>query len=379
MIWNSGFVRPLAATLAILILSFWVGAASPTGVRPSSDKRTEVLIAPFVSTYKGSAPGFKGVTDAMDLLVENGTNVYMFACKWKELEPAPGKFNLQEHLINSLTMLVPRYSQLKGVVLMLQMIDTNWRPMPDDLSTKPFDDPAVLQRFDALIDAIAAQPSSKRITHILLGNEVDGYLGQHPEEVAPFLTFYKSGVERVHQRLPGVNVGTIFTAGGAMHGSPQAFDELNKYSDFVDFTYYPITATGQGNAMSTWQMRPMEESLAELAHLVERAGDKPFSFTEIGYSASPVNNSSEEKQAEFVRGMFRVLDPDRQKGQIAFILYHAMYDYPPGVCTPYAQQQGVPGDAICAFMENLGLRSYATGAPRKAWDAFVEGVKKWNR
>jgi len=356
-----------------------LGESTTTEARAASDERTEVLIAPFPSTYRDSAPGFKGITDAMDLLVENGMNVYMVACKWKGLEPAPGKFNLQEHLINPLTMLVPRYPQLKGVVLVLQMIDTNWRPMPADLSTKPFDDPAVLQRFDALIDAIAAEPCSKRITHILLGNEVDGYLGQHPEEGAAFTTFYKRGVERIHQRLPGVKVGTIFTAAGATRGSPRVFEELNKYSDFVDFTYYPVEGLVRGNWSATWQMLPIEESLAELARLVERAGNKPFSFTEIGYSASPVNNSSEEKQAEFVRGMFRVLDPYREKGQIAFILYHVMYDYPPGWCIPYAKQQGVPAEAICGFVENMGLRSYATGAPRPAWAAFVEGVKKWNR
>jgi hypothetical protein len=367
-----------AEALVDRVLKLLSGPAA-TEARPPSDERTEVLIAPFPSTYRNSAPGFKGITDAMDLLVENGMNVYMFACKWKGLEPAPGKFNLQEHLINPLTMLVPRYPQLKGVVLVLQMIDTNWRPMPADLSTKPFDDPVVLQRFDALIDAIAAEPCSKRITHILLGNEVDGYLGQHPEEGAAFLVFYKREVERIHQRLPGVKVGTIFTAQGATRGSPRVFDELNKYSDFVDFTYYPVEGLVRGNWSATWQMLTIEESLAELAHLVERAGNKPFSFTEIGYSASPVNNSSEEKQAEFVRGMFRVLDPYRKKGQIAFLLYHAMYDYPPGVCTPYAQQQGVPAEAICGFMENLGLRSYATGAPRPAWGALVEGVKAWNR
>ena len=356
-----------------------LGESTPTGTPPSPGERSEVLIAPGPSTHKNSAPGFQGITDSMDLLVENGMNVFGWAPNWKDLEPAPGKFNLQEHLVNPLTMLVPRYPQVKGVVLVLKMIDTNWRPMPPDLSTKPFDDPAVLQRFDALIDAIAAEPSSKRITHFLLGNEVDGYLGQHPEEGAAFLAFYKREVERIHQRLPGVKVGTIFTAAGATRGVPRLFDELNRYSDFVDFTYYPVEGLVRGNWSATWQMLPIEESLAELARLVERAGNKPFSFTEIGYSAGPVNNSSEEKQAEFVRGMFRVLDPYRKKGQIAFLLYHVMYDYPPGWCIPYAKAQGIPAEAICGFVENMGLRRYATGAPRQAWGALVEGVKAWNR
>lgn len=100
-------------------------------------------------------------------------------------------------------------------------------------------------------------------------------------------------------------------------------------------------------------MCPVAQVGAELQDLAERAKGKPFAFTEIGYSPSPLNASSEENQAAFVREMFRALTPYREEGRIAFISYHALNDCPDGTCVSYAQAQGVPPEAICSFMENL--------------------------
>ena len=380
------FILIIGVMLVVLVGIFFVTALrSPQTPSPVANptpapqtKRSEVLIAPGGMLHKNSAPGLKGITDTWDMLTENGMNVFAFTQNWNDLEPSPGTFNLHDQLVNPLTILVPKYPQLKGVVFVLKMIDTNWRPMPADLATKSFNDPQVLKRFDALIDAIAAEPSSKRITHILLGNEIDGYLNQHPHEYPVFLTFYERAVNRIHQQMPGVKVGTIFTFQG-VGTNPPFFDRVKEISDFIDYTYYPVGGLQNGNVSPTWQMRPVGEIAAELNNLAQRASGKPFAFTEIGYSSSPFNNSSEEKQAEFVQEMFRVLTPYREQGRIAFLLYHAMYDYAPGVCRPYAKQQGASADVMCDFMENLGLRSYETGAPRKAWDVFVTGVKKWNQ
>lgn len=345
-------------------------------------KHSETLISPGISHPKNAAEGLKKFTDQMDILTENGMNLFGFSANWKDLELSPYEFDLQANPINPLTLLIPKYPQVKGVVFVLKMIDTNWKPMPKDLETKSFDDPEVLRRFDALIDAIAVEPSTKRITHILLGNELDGYLGQHPEETEAFEVFYNRALLRIHQKLPGVKVGTIFTAGGILGNVNIAnfFNKINRYSDFIDYTYYPVHELKRGNISVDWQMMPVSEIENNLTDLAKHAGNKPFAFTEIGYSSSPINNSSEEKQAKFVQEMFRILSPYQKKGQIDFILYSFMYDAPPNFTEPYAREQGFKASKeFHAFMDNIGLRSYETGKPRKAWKAFVEGVKEWDK
>ena len=359
-------------TLIIALLILVPACSDSLAARGDASEKHSVLIAPALFLHKHSAPGLKGFTDAMELITSNGMTVFGVAHDWKDLEPSPGKFNLHDALQNPLTHLVPRYPRIEGVVIVLKMIDTNRRTMPVDIEDRPFDDPVVLHRFDALIDTIAAEPVSRRITHLLLGNEVDGYLVQHPQEISAFITFYRRAVNRIHRKMPRVKVSTIVSFGGLDH--PALYNRLAPISDFITYTYYPIT---QQRASAQWRMRPVSEIKADIDRMARLAGGKPFAFTEIGYSASSLNGSSETQQAAFVDEMFRALDSYRRKGRLAFLLYHALYDYPTGFCAPYANDQGIRPETICGFMENLGLRRYETGEPRAAWSVFVQGAQGW--
>ncbi len=365
-------MRKRIFAVAIVFLIFAPGGSDSSALHADAREKHRVLIAPAMFLHQNSAPGLKGFTDAMELITINGMNVFGVANDWKDLEPSSGKFNLQGPLKNPLTLLVPRYPQIEGVLFVLKMIDSNRRTMPADIQDRHFDDPTVLRRFDALIDAITTEPSSRRITHLLLGNEVDGYLSQHPQEIQAFATFYQRAVDRIHRKMPGVKVSTIISFGGL--DLPNLFNRLRPISDFITYTYYPIT---QQSASTRWQMRPVSDIETDVDHMARRAASKPFAFTEIGYSASPLNGSSEAQQAAFVREMFRVLDPYRRRGRLAFLLYHALYDYPTGVCVPYAGVQGIHPETICDFIENLGLRRYETGEPREAWSVFVQRAQGW--
>lgn len=359
---------------ATIVLVFQ-GCSAPPGAAVAvthGDRIPPLLVAPAMFVYKDSAPGLKGTTDAMDLLTENGMNLFGFAADWADLEPSPGALSLQEKFINPLTWLIPQYPEIEGVVFVLKMIDTNWRPMPQDIQARPFADPEVIRRFEALIDAIAAEPASSRLTHILLGNEVDGYLVQHPEELAGFVAFYRQAVERIHERMPKVRVSTIITF-ESLATYPVILDQLSPFGDFICYTYYPIRPR---TGTEAWQMRPVSDIKADIDFMAQRAGDKPFAFTEIGYASSTSTGSSEVQQAAFVHEMFQALKGYQQDRQLAFLLYHALYDYPPAACLSYAEAQGVDPDAICGFMESLGLRRYDNGEPRKAWEEFVQGIQR---
>lgn len=304
-------------------------------------------------------------------------NLFPYAQNWDEIETSPGQYALQGTVINPLTLLVPRYP-LKGVLLVIKMIDTNTRTMPSDLQNKPFDDPEVRQRFLAMLHAIAQEPSTKKLTHILLGNEVDAYVSAHPKELNAFVGLLKESFDQLHRDLPGVKVGTITTFDALNH--PQIFQRLIEYSDFVDYTYYPINGLSGGLFSKGWQMRPIADVATDLHAMAKAAGHKPFSFTEIGYSASSLNNSSEDKQAEFVQTVFDTLETYHQQNRIAFISWSSFSDMPPEFCNGYAYAQGIDNSKeFCAFLGNLGLRTYEDNRARKAWSIFVTNVGKWTK
>ena len=322
---------------------------------------------PVLITAGGQPPQGFDIFKAQKFLSQNGTNFFFYSENWSDIEISPSRYNLTDTVINPMTMLVPKYP-FKGVLLIIKMIDTNALTMPADLQTESFGDPVVKHRFLAMLHAIARQPSSKKLTHILLGNEVDTYLAVHPTQLDGFVALLKSGIDQIHEELPGVKVGTITTF--ASLDNLQLFQTLTQYSDFVDYTYYPL----QGG----WQMRPVAEVPADLNRMAAAAGSKPFAFTEIGYSSSPVANSSEQIQAKFVKAVFDGLDQYRQQNQILFISWMSFADPPPGVCQIYSGQQGMSASReFCAFFDNLGLRTYSDNQMKQAWSIFVQEVGRW--
>ena len=325
---------------------------------------------PLIGTFPLGPVGFHAL---MDLVTGAGVNFFLFGNDWARLEPSPGTFDFGPSLVQPLTDMLAGYPQFAGFGFLIYPFNGSSRLTPADLGSLPFDDPSVLARFDALIDALAAEPLSAKLGYILVGNEVDSVLTD-PADVAAFVTFYERAVNRIHLKLPKVKVSTIVSADGAMARTPKLFADLSALSDFVAYTYYPTASTATG----TWVMRPTSEVKADLDWLAALACDKPFAFTEIGYSSSIDLGSSESQQADFVREVFAGLDTYRQQGRLAFLHYESLYDLPPETCDAYSIQNSAVADSICTFLRSLGLRSYED-VPRQAWDAFIAAIDQWTR
>jgi hypothetical protein len=333
--------------------------------------RSDALVGLSLLTFQHSSPGLPGITASIEEVTGKGINLFGMASEWPELGPSPNNYSFQDPIINPLTLTDPGKTKFKAYILVLKMIDSNRKTLPADLAGHAFDDPSVLARFKKLLDTLATLPSITRVSHILIGNEVDGYLTSHPDELPAFVTFFAAAVTRLHAVLPSVKVSTIVTFHAAVH-NPGILERLAPIADFVGYTYYP---TDDNNP--NWQMRSTSDVRSDITMMATIAGNKPFAFTEIGYPSSAANHSSEILQQQFVDNMFTALRPYKEKGQLAFLFYHGLYDYPPGVCAPYAQSQGVDAGQLCSFMNALGLKDYTTGKPKLAWNVFQQQLKDW--
>ena len=316
------------------------------GPSPPATTQSPTLIGTLVSTHKNTTPGPVGFHALMDLVTGGGVNFFLFGHNWADLEPSPGTFNFGGSLVQPLTDMLAWYPQFAGFGFVINVLNGSSRLTPADLNNLPFDNPAVLSRFDALIDALVAQPLSAKLGYILVGNEVDSMLTD-PAGAAAFVTFYQRAVNRIHLKLPQVKVSTIVSAGGATGRTPKLFADLSALSDFVTYTYYPTAGTATG----TWVMRPPSEVKPDLDWLAALACDKPFAFTEIGYASSIDIGSSESQQADFVREVFADLDTYRQQGRLAFVHYQSLYDLLPEVWARYTIRTAVaetPSAPSCA-------------------------------
>ncbi|MFN3137531.1 MAG: hypothetical protein ACE37L_07575 [Allomuricauda sp.] len=335
------------------------------------EQQAEGLIGTALQLHQNSPQGLNGLLESIDEATAIGVNLFGMAPEWQELETTPNTFAFQDFLINPLTLLDPDETKFKNYILVLKMIDSNRKTVPSDLSGNSFDDTLLINRFKNLIDNMSALPEINRISHILIGNEVDGYLTTNASELNAFSVFYEQTVNHIHTKIPFVKVGTIITYNSVVE-NPIIFETLNPYSDFICYTYYPTDTTNPN-----WQMRLPTEASSDILYMAEKAGDKPFAFTEIGYPSSAENNSSELKQSQFVENMFETLKPYKDIGKLEFLFYHGMYDYQPDFCVEYAQSQGIDDTYLCGFMNNLGLKSYATGQAKQSWNTFVNELSDW--
>ena len=299
-----------------------------------------------------------------DFLTKNGATLFVYSANWDTIEPSPNQYAMKDVITAAFKGIVPKYP-FKGVVLILKMIDSNVRTMPPDLKSKAFDDPAVEERFLAMLHAVATSPGvAGNVHYILLGNEVDGYFEMHPKELSGFVDLLHKSIDQLHLDLPGVQVGTITRFDSLK--KPELFRTLTQHSDFIDYTYYPLGAN--------WRQRPVSDVPGDIAKMAAAAGSKHFGFTEIGYSASPKIGSSDQLQVDFMKAVFENLHIYRD--QVAFINWAGLADSPDDVCQSYARSQGLPDvDAFCAYAVHNGLRTY-DNVPRPAWDVFVQEMQK---
>lgn len=353
----------------IIICAFML-VASLSGC-PSNDTPSPGAVGMSMILHKNSNPDGSGYADSFNLMASKGVNLFGVTAKWSELETSPNAYALGDLLVNPIRIVDSDFPNYTNFVVVLKTLNTYQRDFPLDLANAPFDGDEVIVRFESLVDAIAKQRAMRKVSHILVGNEVDVYLSANREELNAYAVFLQSAVERIHQEMPWMKVGTVFTY-NLLALVPQVFDTLAPHCDFVAYTYYPTDSMDE-----TFQMRPPENAAADINLMASKAGQLPFAFTEIGYAASPTTGSSEERQKQFVEHAFDALKPYKTLGNLEFLVYHGLYDFPTEFCSQYAQQQGIDDTHLCEFMNSLGLQSYETGQPRLAWDAFVAKMEDW--
>ncbi len=355
-------------------LGFWLGvfALFTISVSPSSLSAQEATEAANdaqgFSQVLGMAttprlipdPGLKDYLDAFALTHSAGVNGNAVTEKWSTLEPATG-ININGFIdgLNSFEDFYP-----DTVLMGIQVINTTAKETPADLLNVPFDDPQMLQRFEALFDKILVRLDHD-VRYLSIGNEVDVYLGNHPEEWATYKTFYDGAVAYVHGVAPSIQVGVTATYGGSLDYTDEV-SRLNEHSDALILTYYPLGTAFTAN-------NP-DAPLTDFPQMVALADGLPVVLQEVGYPSAELLDSSEAEQADFIHNVFTAWQA--QGDAIPFLDIFLLHDLTEQICSKLEDYYGLKHANFHAYLCTLGLRA-SDGTPKLAWDAFVEEATQW--
>jgi hypothetical protein len=283
-----------------------------------------------------------------------GSSAVQITFPWRSLEPTAGQRDL-----DFLTFAMGYYRE-RGVSVLLSVptIDTVERMYPADLMSVALDDPAAVARFAGLLDDILAI-SGDELTHLVIGNEVNVYLGGRPApEWDAYADFVAAAVAHLEAARPAIDVGVSVTFGGL----PDArLTTLTASTDVRYVTYYYL-----GNEFGG---TPAGNLPDDFATMLAYAGDQPLALKEYGYPTGAATGGSDAGQLDFVNATFTAWDRDADR--IPLIMFSIMFDRSRTYCEQTAAYYGFPGDEeFIQFLCTLGLRTYAD-QPKPAWNELA--------
>lgn len=276
---------------------------------------------------------------------------------WGALEPVQGEFD------DSNLALAALFFPAMGMAIDIAItpIASNRLVMPGDLAGHDFDDPVVIQRYLDLIDHVMAVMAEADVRLLLVGVDVDAFLGDDDDAWEDYAAFVSAVADYVHTIRPGVEVGVQSTT-YSRFVDPKRWAAIDAVTDIIATSYYPLDGM---------TVRDPDEIAHDFDRLTELYPDRIIRIVEAGFPSSKANGSSGELQARFVHALFAAWD--NHSDQILSITLAIEHDYAPERVEAIGAFYGNHLDHYATFIGSIGLRTWdETGAPKPAWEALMQ-------
>ena len=276
---------------------------------------------------------------------------------WSDVEISPGKFDGKWFAIAN--AYYPKTNT--AVTLTLRPIH-NWRKMvPADLMNLKLSDTRTIERFKKLIDFVFIQMPAAKLDSLVIGSEIDVNLGTNAALWKDFTVFYKAVGSYARKKRPGLKIATESTSKGFTGRAKTYLKELNKASDLIGVSHYPL-----GDGFMVQDPKVVGTVFDAIAAAYPK---KKICFYQWGYPSSPLLNSSEKKQAQFIRETFKAWD--RHAAQVLLVDFTWLHDLPQSALDQNAKYYGLSDTRFLAFLQTLGMRTYeGSGRDKEAFRAL---------
>jgi hypothetical protein len=366
------WLRFLLAVLVLITASVACDESGDTEPLPPAEDNTNPpssdLVVPKgdrILELDANAPEVDDYDQVMELARELGVDSIRLSVYWDDIEVSPGQYQPDPNWL----AIADQYYSAQGfsISLVISVLDTTEIRVPKDLQGRRFNDPELAERFLDLLDYIKTQLVEVELISIAIGNEIDGVLGNDPQDWKDYQIFYEKTADYARILWPDIPVSTKVTFDGLMGPMAASAGDLYQSSSVVMTTYYPLKGD--------FSVKDPSVVLNDFQALVEAFPNKEIHLTEIGYPTSQFNSSSPEKQASFINYMFQAWD--KYSDQIRLLSYSWLTDLPPASVKELESYYGLSNQAFGEFLRTLGLRTYpGTGQNKPGFDQFQQEAQQ---
>ena len=304
---------------------------------------------------------------AIDTAMNAGAEMTNVSLHWTTIETSPGVYD------NSFLSIADIYYPTKGlsINLALQTINTNQKEVPADLQALDFDDPVMIARFKQLLDFVFAEIPNITLNSLIIGNEIDVYLGTDAQKWAQYQSFYSQVSAYARGLWPNLQIGAKATYAGITGPAQNELLSLNTISDLVMVTYYPLNAD--------FTVKDPGVVANDFATLVSLYPSAPIYMMEVGFPSGPLCNSSEMLQSDFIREVFKAWDT--YNTEIPLISFTWLTDLSSQTVQDLGTYYGLNDAVFLEYLGTLGLRTYSgSGTDKQAFATLADEASKrgWN-
>jgi hypothetical protein len=291
--------------------------------------------------------------EAIRLLKSTRATHFHTSATWSAIEKRAGTLELTE-LKEGLAASAPL-----PVAFTLKIIDAGQRRMPDAYKAMPWDSPGMVRRITEIIEQIAPL-LGRRPWSYAIGNEIDMYFAQRPQEIAA----YGRLLEQLKPVVAALHPTASFTTVWQFSSIAQlrtTFGPIARSLDHVGVTYYALNPD--------FSVGPVDKMARDLPTALAITHPLPIAFQELGYPSAALLGSSPERQAEFMRVSFEAI---RAAGttQVLGATYLFQSDLPQWLVNDFVIAYGLDNERFRAFLTTLGLRDQNDRA-KPGWQEFL--------
>lgn len=293
---------------------------------------------------------------AFGLAKQIGMQTLSLSLDWEALEPAPGQYD--PTWLEIANIYYPAYHTPLNLVI--RPIHTGTLRVPTNLQHTDFDDPVMAERFMRLLDFIFQTTPDLKIHSLVIGSELDGYLGSDAGRWQAYTEFARVVSDYARAQRPGLRIAFETMYQGISDDAILPYIQmLNQLSDVIGISYYPLG--------DNFQVQPLSTVAKDFKFIVEAFPGQTIYFYQLGYPSSELNGSSQAAQANFIREVFSVWD--QHADQIGMIQFTWLTEQSSDSVAYFEDYYGYSSQTFAAFLESLGLR-HRDGTPKPAIEAL---------